>query len=157
MDRKSALSKFDPTNTSFDEDIKSIIYYLASQADNSEWSLDNPWALSPLIISFITQTPTKRVLGEWVYPEGQSIQEALGIESSTKREDSVDTVLQKSIGAPQILKASLSKRETILQFLRPLSGRKTVLDKLRSRRDKLKTDISFEKHQLLGKKYGKRR
>lgn len=159
MDRNSTLSKFDPTNALLDEDIKSIIYYLVSQADNSEWSLDNPWALSRFIIPLIRRTPTKRVLGKWVYPEAQSIQEAdylsLGVESSATREDSVNAVFQKSIGAPQILKASLSKREIILQSLRPLSGRKTVLDKLRSGQAKVKTDIGSEKHQLLGKKYGR--
>lgn len=158
MDRKSALSKFDPTNTSFDEDIKSIIYYLASQADNSEWSLDNPWALSRLIIPLIRQNPTKSAVGKWIYPETQRIRESFfGTESFTKRENAVGVIPKKSMNAPQILKASLSEREIILQSLRPLSGRKTVLDKLRSRKARLKTDISSEKHELLGKKYGKRR
>ena len=166
MDRKISLSSLVATNTSFGEDIKSIIYYLASQRDKSEWFLDNPrkdnpWDLSlDSIIPLIRRTPAMSALGKWIYPVTQSIQgsffgldyPSLDIESSTKKEDIVDTMSQKSIGRPQILKASLSKREIILQSLRPLSGRKTVLDKLRSRLDKLKTNIRLEKHQVLGQK-----
>lgn len=159
MDRNSALSRFDPINTSFDEDIKSIIYYLASQADKSEWSLDKPWDLSKLIISLIRRTPTMAALGKWVYREIQSVQQSsigldypfVDIESATKKEGAVDTVFQKLISGPQILKASLSKREIILQSLRPLSGRETVLDKLTSGLDGLKTNIAIEKHKILGR------
>lgn len=159
MDRNRDLSNLDPTNNLFGEDIKSIIYYLASQADNSEWSLGNPRDLSQLIIPLIRRTPTKSALRKWAYRETQSVQESsvgldypsLDIESPTKREDAVDTVFQKSIVAPQILKASLSKREIILQSLRPLTGRETVLDKLTSGLDGLKTNIAIEKHKILGR------
>ncbi len=155
MDRKSSLSN-SVLDLSFDEDIKKkyFIYYLASQRDKPEWSLDNPLESSlRSILPLIRRTPTMSAVRQWIYPETQSIQGSL----YGSDYPSLDNALKKPIDSPQIFKASLSERGTMLQALRSLSGKKTVLDKLRSRLDKLKTDISSEKHQLLEKKYAKRR
>lgn len=74
----------------------------------------------------------------------------VSIKPPAKRTDSLDITFQDLAGGPEVLIASLSGKDKILNRLQPLSGRITTLEMVQSNLRSPKTNIATEKHEILG-------